>query len=197
MDKTELAALLGSRICHDLISPLGAIGNGVELLAMAGQGTGPEVALISESVANANARIRFFRVAYGMAGADQRMGRPEILSILGESTRGGRTVIDWRVAGDLPRREVRLAFLALQCLETAMPYGGQVAVDREGARWTLAGTARKLRHDAALWDALCDPLMALSLTPAQVHFGLLREDLTAQNRHAALRIADQVIELSF
>ncbi len=54
----DLAALIGSRICHDLISPIGAIGNGLELLSMAGAG-GPEVALISDSVSNANARIRF------------------------------------------------------------------------------------------------------------------------------------------
>ena len=60
-----LAQLVGSRICHDLISPVGAIGNGLELLAMAGGRTMPggsaELELISDSVVQANARIRFFR----------------------------------------------------------------------------------------------------------------------------------------
>ena len=74
-DDQDLSALLGSRICHDLISPLGAIANGVELLQMSGAAASPEVALIAESVANANARIRFFRVAYGIASAGQRVGR--------------------------------------------------------------------------------------------------------------------------
>ena len=64
-DKPDLAALIASRICHDLISPIGAIGNGVELLAMEPGGTLPEMALISESVANANDRIRFFRICFG------------------------------------------------------------------------------------------------------------------------------------
>jgi histidine phosphotransferase ChpT len=63
----ELTSLIGSRICHDLISPLGAIGNGVELLAMSEVAKGPEMSLIAESVENANARIRFFRVAFGAA----------------------------------------------------------------------------------------------------------------------------------
>ena len=72
-DKPDLAALIASRICHDLISPLGAIGNGVELLAMEPGGTRPEMALISESVANANARIRFFRICFGQASSDQRI----------------------------------------------------------------------------------------------------------------------------
>ena len=69
-DKPDLAALIGSRICHDLISPIGAIGNGVELMMMDGTAKTPELALIAESVANANARIRYFRVAFGSAGAD-------------------------------------------------------------------------------------------------------------------------------
>ena len=42
-DKPDLAALVGSRICHDLISPIGAIGNGVELLMMEGAAKGPEM----------------------------------------------------------------------------------------------------------------------------------------------------------
>ena len=57
-DKPDLTALLGSRICHDLISPIGAISNGVELLLMDNVAKGPEMTLIAESVANANARIR-------------------------------------------------------------------------------------------------------------------------------------------
>ena len=40
-DKPDLAALIGSRICHDLISPIGAIGNGVELLMMDGAAKTP------------------------------------------------------------------------------------------------------------------------------------------------------------
>lgn len=57
----NLAALIGSRICHDLISPIGAINNGLELLGMSDTPEGPELELISESVGNASARIRFFR----------------------------------------------------------------------------------------------------------------------------------------
>jgi histidine phosphotransferase ChpT len=77
-DPIDLAALIGSRICHDLISPIGAIGNGVELLMLDGAGHGPEMALIAQSVTHANARIRFFRVAYGIASTDQRIARTEV-----------------------------------------------------------------------------------------------------------------------
>ena len=67
----ELSQLLGSRLCHDLVSPLGAIGNGVELLEMSPDFPGiaacPELQLIAESVSSARARIQIFRVAFGQA----------------------------------------------------------------------------------------------------------------------------------
>lgn len=61
----DIAALVSARICHDLISPIGAIGNGVELLMLDKAAASPEMDLISESVTQASARIRFFRLAYG------------------------------------------------------------------------------------------------------------------------------------
>ena len=74
---TEIAALIASRICHDLISPIGAIGNGMELMALSSgqEQSSPELDLISQSVENANARIRFFRIAYGSASSTHLVGR--------------------------------------------------------------------------------------------------------------------------
>jgi histidine phosphotransferase ChpT len=196
-DKPDLLALLGSRICHDLISPIGAISNGVELLMMDGSTMGPEIALISESVANANARIRFFRVAYGAAGADQKIGQAEVVSILSDLTRGGRLAIDWHGPADLPRREVKLAFLAIQCLETAMAFGGRIAVDCRDGRWTLTGTATKLKIDGDLWEVLTNPAAKPDITAAQVHFALIPDELSRQNHHLTTRIEQTQISISF
>jgi histidine phosphotransferase ChpT len=172
-DTPDLIALLGSRICHDLISPIGAISNGVELLMMDGGSMGPEIALIAESVANANARIRFFRVAFGSSGPDQRIGRTEVVSILSDLTRGGRLTIEWRCAEDLPRREVKLAFLIIQCIETAMAFGGRILVDQQNGKWTITGSAAKLKLDQTLWDGLANSTGSSDLTAAQVHFALV------------------------
>ena len=87
----NIAALIGSRICHDLISPIGAIGNGVEILTMsASVGSSPELDLIADSVHHTNARIRFFRIAYGAASMDNVIGRQEVISVLPETAQGGR-----------------------------------------------------------------------------------------------------------
>ena len=74
----DFAALIGSRICHALISPVGAINNGIELIQMTTPSLGPEMAMISERLTNASARIRFFRIAFGAAG-EQLVGRQEVI----------------------------------------------------------------------------------------------------------------------
>lgn len=195
-DDPDLAALLGSRICHDLISPLGAIGNGVELLALDGGAARPEVALIAQSVASANARILFLRVAFGMAGEEQRLGRTEIAGLLRDWTEGGRLVVDWQVAGDHPRPEVRRAFLALLCLETVLPYGGTLTVLRDGARWQARAQGRRLKVDDPLWALLTDPgASAAGLTAPQVQFGLLRRDLAAGPGLARVAVSGSAVDL--
>ncbi|MEX0338830.1 MAG: histidine phosphotransferase family protein, partial [Arenibacterium sp.] len=145
----NLATLIGSRICHDLISPVGAITNGLELLEMSGSMDGPELELISDSVQNAGARIRFFRIAYGMA-SDQMLGRLEVTSVLKDISAGGRLRFDWRPDAPHPRALVRLAFLALQCCETAMPYGGGVRIYNFGERWDIKRTNNKMKMGVLL-----------------------------------------------
>ena len=184
IEEADLVALVGSRLCHDLVSPVGAIGNGVELLGMAaeagvavGPSTRAELDLVRESVENAQARLRFFRIAFGLAGREQEVSRAEVLAILTELYEGGRLRVHWAVDGSLPRDEVKLAFLLLQCLESAMPYGGQVHIGRSPDGWRLNGRADKLRLDPMLWEALSTGTPPRALRPSQVHFGLVRPAL--------------------
>ena len=196
-DKSDLAALLGSRICHDLISPIGAIGNGLELLMMEAGSGGPEMALISESVGHANARIRFFRVAFGAAVGEQRMGRSEIASIISDMTRGGRLSIEWHSGPDMARTEVKIAFLLLMCLESAMAYGGKIIVQVDGGRWQINGDAAKLRIEPELWAVLADPTADPEITPAAVHFPLAAEEITRRQYRLAAELNATSIKLSF
>ncbi|MBA3910625.1 MAG: histidine phosphotransferase [Rhodobacter sp.] len=196
-DKPDLAALIASRICHDLIGPIGAVGNGVELLAMDAGKPGPEMALISESVANANARIRFFRISFGAATGDQRIARSEVMSVLTDLTRGGRISYAWNSVADLPRREVRLAFLLLQCLETALAYGGKVDVSRDETGWTVTAEATRLKIDAALWEVLTELRAPAEIGAGQVHFALVPDELARQGRRLVTEIGETVIRLTF
>ncbi len=173
LNSQMLAALIGSRICHDLISPVGAIQNGIELLAMEGR-KGPEMTLIEDSVLNASARIRFMRVAFGMAGTGQRFGRAEVVSILDDMARAGRLRYDWSVDGDAPRSAVQEAFLAILCLESGMPRGGTISVTHSAKGWQISGPADPMRPDPDLWEILAgQPVNAPTILPAHVQFAML------------------------
>ncbi|MEO9652953.1 MAG: histidine phosphotransferase family protein [Roseobacter sp.] len=192
----NLGALIGSRICHDLISPIGAINNGLELLGMSGGTPGPEMDLIQESVGNASARIRYFRVAFGSAG-EQVMGRAEIVSILKDVMQGSRLHVAWGPMDAQPRSSVRMAFLALLCVETAMPYGGRIEISQHEGHWLLHGQADKLNIDEALWGILATREVPADLRPAQVQFALLPLIASDIDRRVVTEIAESEIKLKF
>ena len=178
----DLAALVGSRICHDLISPIGAISNGVELLALTDGDTGAEMDLINESVQNASARIRYFRIAFGSASEEQTVGRSEILSVLSATARGGRFDYLWQVDGDQPRRLVRCALLMLQALETALPMGGNIQVHKDDETWVMRAEGPRFNVEPALWDNLLSPQVGYKHTAAQVQFALLPSVMAEASR---------------
>lgn len=194
---TDLAALVGSRICHDLISPIGAIGNGVELLALTDGNAGAEMGLISESVQNANARIRYFRIAFGVAGADQLVGRTEITSILTDMALSGRLSYNWAITDDQPRQEVRCALLLIMCLETAMPLGGEIRIEKQGDAWALSASGRRININDALWDSLKSPDTDFAHSAAQVQFALLPTCLAEAQRVLHPHLTEEQIILRF
>lgn len=194
----DIAALVGSRICHDLISPLGAIGNGLELMAMSpGQPDGPEMALINESVESANARIRFFRVAFGYASHGQAMAASEIRSILGDIGATGRIHYKWQGDGDCLRTEVRPAFLAILCLESALALGGVIEISQSANRWHLSGLGDRLHVDTTLWSDLDQPTAKADISPSRVQFALLPLVLADLGRPPIVEIGDTAVQISF
>jgi len=193
----DIASLVGSRICHDLISPIGAIGNGMELLSLTDGDSSSEMALINESVENANARIRYFRIAYGAASQDQAVSRSEVLSILSAVARGGRFTYFWQVETDQSRRDVRAAFLMLQSFETAMPLGGDINVSVTDNTWKLTATAERLNLDEELWRSLSDTRNPYTHSAAQVQFALLPTVLAEAGRQLKIATTPTSITATF
>ncbi|WP_039018037.1 histidine phosphotransferase family protein [Halocynthiibacter namhaensis] len=190
-----LADLLGSRICHDLISPIGAISNGVELLEMAGQsGTNgsAEIMLISESVAHANARIRYFRLAFGTATRGQGISNSEIQNILKDYSAASRVQIDWRIGADPDRCDAKLAFLLLQCLETAMPFGGTISITEDASGWKISGRAEKMKINPELWEVISNPSADFPLKPSEVQFALAPQAAGQAGRVLTLEVGEDV-----
>lgn len=193
----DIAALIGSRICHDLISPLGAIGNGVELLGMAGSVDGPEMALISESVMNANARIRYFRIAFGAAKSGQMIGRDEIMSVLKDVGTGSRVQVQWQSDDKVARDQVKLAFLLIQCFESSLPYGGTISIVQNQDRWVLKCSAERMNVDASIWEFLISANIDKDVSPAEVHFALVPDAARNANRNLRTELRENAITLTF
>ncbi|MFA8384077.1 MAG: histidine phosphotransferase family protein [Pelagibaca sp.] len=175
-DTASLAALIGSRICHDLISPIGAISNGLELFGMTAAGTtGPEMSLIQQSCDHAAARIRFFRIAFGTAGDARPIPQAEARKTLADHYAGTRISAEWHVDDTLGRNITQLAYLSALCLETALPQGGILGIAMQDNVLTATARAQTVRGDLPIWDLLNRPTCAdaAKVGPAHVQFALL------------------------
>lgn len=191
----DVAALVGSRLCHDLVNPLGAIGNGVELLGMTGSTDGPEMALITDAVKDALARIRFFRVAFGAACADQMISRREIDDILSGLHATGRLRVTWTPTEAMPRLDVKLAFLMLNCAETALPMGGDITVTQDETGLHITAEGPRLTADRALWQLLEHPSETADVRPAEVQFLLLRDTAFAIGRGPQVSVGETGLDI--
>lgn len=133
MSKLDFAALLCSRLCHDLVSPVGAINNGLELLSGEQDETMREAVfdLIEKSTAQTSNKLQFFRLAFGAAGGfsahlDTREAEKSLRAFLA----GSRVELDWNVTvSELSKGGVKL--LLNMCLVTAetLVRGGKLSVD--------------------------------------------------------------------
>ncbi|ATQ57455.1 MULTISPECIES: histidine phosphotransferase family protein [Paracoccus] len=205
VEAERLAALVGSRLCHDLVSPLGAIGNGLELLQLSGDFPGiaksAEMQLVAESVQAARARIRWFRMAFGHAAPDQRIALTELAGLLGDADKAGRIRVRLDAPGDLPRTEARMILLAFMCLETAMPWGGSVLICRGARGWRLVAESSRVKSDPALWAwldrAAAAPRALTEPAPSEVQFALLAAFARQANRPLAWELDETGGEISF
>jgi histidine phosphotransferase ChpT len=192
----DLAVVIASRICHDIVGPLGAIANGVELMLLSGMARTPELELIAESVEGANARIRYFRLAYG-APKGRAVGEKEIAAILQGLEKTSRLSYDWAVPGDHPREEIKAVFLLMQCMEAALPMGGRIAVGRDGPAWTVGADGPRLRIHPPIWDAVGPTRAAPPDVAALVQFAVLPGVLDSLSRRLELRLGPERIEARF
>jgi len=139
----DLAALIGSRICHDLISPIGAIANGLEVLAGDPDEEMRKVAftLIENSARQASGKLQFARLAFGAAGS---AGAEISLGDAGDLARNlvrddKRLRLDWRAPSEnRPKPEVKLVLNLFTIATTCIPRGGDITVDADAGSMTIA-----------------------------------------------------------
>jgi histidine phosphotransferase ChpT len=132
----ELAAWISSRICHDVISPVGAIANGLEMLGEEQDEAMREqtMALIRRSAHQASAKLQFARLAFGAAGsAGAEIDLRDAEKVARDFVQGGKHTLSWQgPPATLPKNEVKLLLNLVALGVVALPRGGTVNVAIRG-----------------------------------------------------------------
>ena len=129
----ELGALMCSRLCHDVISPVGAIANGFEVLEDEKDESMRQMALdiIRANADKASARLQFARLAFGAMGATaDRFPLEDARRLTENLYKGEKARIQWNVPPDaLPKDQVKLLVNLVMVAVATIPRGGDVTVD--------------------------------------------------------------------
>ena len=136
LEALDLAALLCSRVCHDLISPSGAIVNGLEVLEESTDEETKSFALdlIKKSARTASARLQFCRIAFGAAGsATAQIDLGDAENVARGFIEDDKIKLSWNLSSALlPKNRVKLLLNMILVAAHSIPRGGIVAVEGDG-----------------------------------------------------------------
>lgn len=170
----RVVELLCSRLCHELVSPVGAVNNGVELIEEMGSEMGEEaLGLIAHSAQQAARRLQVLRLAYGAAGTEAA-SFGDVRTAATNYFSGSKIALDWRQGAVddalAQRRGTAKVLINLLVLgEEALPYGGTLSVGGGAGPVAVSarGRAAGLRPESrAALDGATAPA---DLTPRTVH----------------------------
>ena len=174
-----LAELLTSRLCHDLVGPVGAVNNGMELLEDDGMGMADDAfKLVVKSATQTSDLLQFYRLAYGLAGS--RIG-PDLTQVSGLCDKflsHGKIALSWPAQpapDELPEGAGKLLLNLVALAAECLPRGGEIAV-RVGLGDSGVANALALEVAANGTDAGLREDLAASLSETAA-----LEDLTPRN----------------
>lgn len=170
----DISSIVASRICHDIISPIGAIHNGLELISMTASldVKSPEMALIHDSCQDARARIEFFRVAFGTYQAGQMMDAPKVKNIADAIYTAPRFDLRWHFENAIDRTWAQMIYMGLMCVERQLTLGGTIGVTADVDNVKITATSERPTVAHPGWERLSSDLDAPP-APADVQFHLL------------------------
>ena len=181
---TDLAALLCSRLCHDMLSPVGALNNGLELLA---DESDPEMRqrcleLLEQSARTSASKLKFFRLAFGAAGGfGDRVPAEEPHELLQALTADNeRVTLEWAVAEDnLAKPAVKVLLNLASMGLDALIRGGTLAVgaERSGGATEIAirASGPKVVFDEVIGRALSGKLRDDELSGRTAPAAMIRQ----------------------
>lgn len=171
--QTDLAAMLCSRLCHDMLSPVGALANGLELLAeeQDPQMRAKVVELLEQSARISTDKLKFFRLAFGAAGGfGEAIPIDEAQSVVNALAQGNKRVtINWAVAeASLPKPAIKVLLNLAQIALDALVRGGtlDIGAERRDGAVEIVARARgeRIAFDETIGRALQGDLPDYEIT---------------------------------
>ena len=187
--EVDLAALLCSKICHDLLSPVGAINNGLELLEDESDPVMRDrcMDLLADSARVSADKLKYFRLAFGAAGGfgdevDPAEARNLIESLIGDS---GKITLGWALQADaLPKKAIKILLNLALIAKEALVRGGTLDVGAEKGDLGIAVVVRaegvKIALDSGIRAALDGTIEQIDLSARTAPAWMTRE-LALQN----------------
>ncbi|CCQ74082.1 histidine phosphotransferase family protein [Magnetospira sp. QH-2] len=191
----KVTELVCSRLCHDLISPVGAVNSGIELLEEGDLALREEaLGLVGRSGEMAARRLSFYRLAFGFAGsADGSHGLGDIRKLADGYLSDGKVGLDWPGGeGNVSRGGARLMLNMIQLAADCLPAGGRVSVQfgflEEGLGVAISahGKNARVRDDMTLAMSAAATLDDLTARNVQGYFA----QRLAEELDVSLEVAD-------
>ena len=201
MNAIDLASLLCSRLCHDLLSPVGALNNGLELMA---DEQDPEMRercleLLAESARASANKLKFFRLAFGAAGGfgdqiDTREARAALEGLFGADK---RVELGWMVEADeLPKGAVKLLLNLALIAGDALVRGGRLDVGAEhggGLELVIRAEGPRILLDPNLRETILKGSVGGAVEPRAAGAWLAHE--LAASANGEIRLSDPADEV--
>lgn len=182
MNDIDFASFLVSRVCHDLVGPMGAVVNGLEVLEDERDAAmrADALKIVSQSAGEALARLQFLRIAFGAAGsAGAELDLGEVGRLASGLLEGTKLKLEWKAAkANWPKDWAKLLMNATMLAADCLPRGGHVLVEtsQDGAppsfKVRASGTLAKVLEDiekAVRGEATYEPLDARGIQPFLTH----------------------------
>lgn len=167
--------LLCSRICHDIISPVAAVANGVELLTELGaEGMDDALGLLAHSARQASVRLQMFRLCYGAGGSEALVSGKMIYESFNNYIESDKVKLEWDLMNDTPEEDLNPGFFkvlinAMLFARETLIRGGVVRVAKSGYSLIVTAQGETVTVREGMAEALRGEVAVEDLSPKTIH----------------------------
>jgi histidine phosphotransferase ChpT len=175
MIPARITEIMISKICHDLVSPVGAVNNGIEFLSDVGaEGLEDGLGLMEHSARQASVRLQLFRMCYGAGGSDAKVTGKMIYETFQNYIAGTKTQLEWDLMNDMPDQDLPAGFMKTLLnmfvfAHESIPKGGLVQVTYNDNAMIVKAQGDLVKPKDGSFEALVNDVDAGDIDPKSVH----------------------------